>query len=167
MYINLILGAVALGVVWFYVKKLFAGNDKLSESPAELLEAEMKRRRGKERETEAVFERLKDAGKQRLDMVGSALEELREALPGEARNRLSWFREEGSLVIAMRGVDGASSSVEVSWNVPELDMGRAARGAGMSGEYVLRFADPLREESAATLDLCMRRITSFIVDILD
>jgi LPS O-antigen subunit length determinant protein (WzzB/FepE family) len=72
----MILGTLALAVIWFYVKKLFTKDDSLSQSPAELLENELLRRREKERETAQAFERLKDADKRRLNSVAEALKEM-------------------------------------------------------------------------------------------
>ena len=168
MYINLILGAVALAVIWFYVRKLFTKDNELSQSPAELLESELKRRREKERETAHAFERLKDAGKRRLESVVEALAEMRAAMPQDAAERLSWRNGDGSLIIFMHGREEEPRSLEVSWKIPELDLAAAAKHAdAMPGEYVLRYAGNAREERASTLDACMRHITSFIVDLME
>ncbi|CAK7060565.1 MAG: hypothetical protein DELT_01415 [Desulfovibrio sp.] len=168
MYINLILGAVAIGVVWFYLRKLFVKPGELSSSPAELLESELERRREKEREATQAFERLRDAARQRVALVASALQEVRAAMPEEAAGRLSWTEEDDSLVIQMHGKDGTPASCTVLWKIPDLDLRAAAKHAReMPGEYVLRFATPGGEERATSLDACMRRITSFIVDLME
>lgn len=168
MYINLILGVVAVAVIWFYVKKLFAKDDGLSQNPAELLESELRRRREKERETARAFERLKDAGTRRLTQVAEALEELRAAMPETAAKRLSWRHEGDALTITMHGPDGAARTLDVLWKIPELDLAAAANHAdSMPGEFVLRPAGEGREERMETLDACMRHITSFIVDLME
>lgn len=168
MYINLILGAVALAVIWFYVKKLFTKADTLSQSPAELLESELQRRREKERETADAFERLKDAGVKRLSSVAGALEEMRAAMPATAAERLAWRQEADSLIISMQGRDDAVRFLEVFWKIPDLDLRAAAKhAAAMPGEFVLRCAEKDGEERAASLDACMKYITTFIVDLMD
>lgn len=168
MYINLVLGAVALAVVWFYLKKLFSKEDELSHSPAKLLENELQRRREKERETVRAFERLKDAGTKRVASVAKALDEMRAAMPEEAQKRLEWRQDDDRLVISMTGRNTDTHSLEVFWKIPDLDLAIAAKRAeNMHGEYVLRPAANGREEREATLDACMKHTTSFIVDLME
>lgn len=171
MYINLVLGAVALIVVWLYLKKLLVKDDTLSESPARLLEKELARRREQEEEKSKAFERLRDLSVVRMRAVLAALEELRAALPQEAQDALSWEDEEDRLIVSMRGVsagDDPSASLEVSWRIPALDLRKAASvGDDFPGVYVVKRSDTAREESLSTLNGCMRYITSFIVDFVE
>lgn len=171
MYINLVLGAVALIVVWLYLKKLLVKDDALSESPARLLEKEMARRREREEEKNKVFERLRDLSVTRMRAVLRALEELRAALPPEEQGTLFWEDGGENLTIFMRGAadDGEhAASLTVSWRVPDLDLRKAASvGGDLPGVYAVRRSDAAKEEYLPTLDGCMRYITSFIVDFVE
>lgn len=170
MYVNLILGAVALVVVWLFLKKLLVGDDILKENPAELLEQEVAKRRAREEEAARAFERLRDRAKNRLRPVAEALESLRAALPGKTGDALSWEDTGDSLIIHMRngGEAGKNADLTVIWRVPELDLRAAAkRGADIPGVFVLRRSDTGEEESVAALDACVRAITSFIVDFME
>lgn len=173
MYINLILGAVALVIVWLFLKKLLVREDVLKESPAALLEREIARRRAREDTTEKAFERLRDKAKSRLRPVAEALMALQAALPGTTRNALSWEDTGASLVIHMHaaGHDAEaekSADLTVTWRVPELDLRAAAQGGDdIPGVFVLRRSDTGKEESLAALDACVRHITSFIVDFME
>ncbi|SBV98399.1 hypothetical protein KL86DPRO_11383 [uncultured delta proteobacterium] len=175
MYINLILGVVALVVVWLFLKKLLVKDDTLRENPAELLEKEVARRRAQEEELARAFERLRGKGKERMRPVVAALEEMRSAMPslagsaGAAQKALDWDDEGDSVMIRVHGREegDAASSLAVSWRVPDLDLQKAARfGDDLPGAYILRRSDTGREEVVSTLDACVRGITSFIVDFM-
>ena len=172
MYINLILGAVAVVVLWLYLKKLLVKEDALSEKPADLLEKEVAKRRAMEEDTARAFQRLRDLGKERMRPVVAALTEMRSAMPmvaGNAEKALFWDDDGDSITIHMRGSDDAhpDASLIVSWRVPDLDLQKAARfGDELPGLYVLRRSDSGQEESIAGLDACVRYITSFIVDFM-
>ena len=180
MYINLVLGVVALVVLWLFLRRLLvredAPEDALRESPAELLEKEVARRRAAEEENARVFERLRDVGRERLRPVVAALGELRSAMPavvGEtpahARKILSWDDNGDSIFVRVLEEEGGRerASLAVSWRVPDLDLQKAARyGEELPGMFVLRRSDTGAEERAPTLDACMRDITSFIVDFM-
>lgn len=172
MYVNLILGAVALVVVWLYLKKLLVKDDTLTESPARLLEKELAKRREREEERNRAFERLRESAAVRMRPVVSAMEELRDALPEKARNTLSWEDSGDALLIRMREgtpeEGGGAVSLQVAWRMPEIDLRRAAAlGEDMPGVYVARRSDVLKEENFATLDACMQYVAAFIVDFMD
>lgn len=175
MYINLILGVVALVVVWLFLKKILVKEDVLRETPAELLEKEVARRRAQEEEAARAFERLRDKGKERMRPVVAALEEMRSAMPAlagaavEAQKTLTWDDAGDSVMITVQAREegGAANSLAVSWRIPDLDLQKAARfGEDFPGMYVLRRSDTGREEAVSTLDACVRGITSFIVDFM-
>lgn len=175
MYINLILGAVALVVVWLFLKRILVKDDALRETPAELLEKEVARRRAQEEEAARAFERLRDKGKERMRPVVSALEEMRSAMPslaggaGAAHKALAWDDAGDSVMISIRGSGEGEpeNSLAVSWRIPGLDLRKAARfGDDPPGVYILRRSDTGREEAVSTLDACVRGITSFIVDFM-
>lgn len=175
MYINLILGAVALVVIWLFLKKILVKDDALRETPAELLEREVARRRAQEEEAARAFERLRDKGKERMRPVVSALEEMRSAMPslagdgGAGRKALVWDDAGDAVMIRIQGTEEgeAENSLAVSWRVPDLDLRKAARfGDDLPGVYTLRRSDTGREEAVSTLDACVRGITSFIVDFM-
>ena len=173
MYINLILGAVALVLVWLFLRKLLVRDDVLKENPAELLEQEIAKRRAREEETAQAFERLRDRAKTRLRPVAEALAALQAALPGKTRNALSWEDAGESLVIRMHTGDNGgdaekNADLTVTWRVPELDLRLAAKYSDdIPGVYVLRRSDTGKEESIVALDACVRYITSFIVDFME
>lgn len=172
MYINLLLGFVALVVIWLYLKKLLVREDALSENPAELLEKEVARRRAKEEAANKTFERLRDTGKERMRPVVEALAGLRSAMPsvgGGIRSELTWDDEGDSVSIHMQSTTDAEkcASLAVSWRVPDLDLEKAAKaGNDLPGIYVLRRSDSGQEERIPNLDACVRSITAFIVDFM-
>ena len=172
MYINLILGAVALVVIWLFLKKILVKDDVLRETPAELLEKEVARRRAQEEEAARAFDRLRDKGKDRMRPVVSALEEMRSAMPslaGGAQKALAWDDAGDSVMIRIQGSEEgeAENSLAVSWRIPDLDLQKAARfGDDLPGVYILRRSDTGQEEAVSTLDACVRGITSFIVDFM-
>jgi hypothetical protein len=173
MYINLLLGVVALVALWLFLRKVLVGDDALRENPAELLEKEVAKRRSMEEEAAGVFERLRDRGRERMRPVVSALEEMRSALPSfaggdaAARKGLAWDDAGDSVLIRIRGKEdgGTQNSLTVSWRVPDLDLRAAARpDAAVPGAYVLRRSDTGREEAVSSLDACVRGIASFLAD---
>ncbi len=172
MYINLLLGLVALVVIWLYLKKLLVKEDALREPPAELLEKEVARRRARETAAGRTFDRLRDSGRERMRPVVEALAEMRSAMPameGGSQAELAWDDEGDSVVVHVRGALDAckSASLSVAWRVPDLDMGKAAQfEEEPPGAYVLRRSDTGREERIPTLDACVRSITAFIVDFI-
>lgn len=172
MYVNLVLGAVALVVLWLYLKKLLVKDDALSESPAKLLERELARRREREKETEKAFERLRDVAIARMRPVAQGLEELRAALPEETQAALSWEDDEDSITIAMHaaraGKEEKAVALVVAWRAPDLDLRLSSASAdNIFGHYALKRSDVEGEEKTDGLDACMRRITSFIVDFME
>ena len=174
MYINLILGAVAVVVLWLYLRKLLVRDDALSENPAELLEKELARRRAMEAEAGRAFERMRDMGKERMRPVVAALAELRAAMPSvssakSAERMLAWDDEGDTLIVRIRDAGGVEdvANLSVSWRVPEFDLQKTSRyGADLPGVFVLRRSDSGREESVPGLDACVRSITAFIVDFM-
>lgn len=176
MYINLILGLVALIVVWFYLRKMLVREDDLRESPTELLEKEVARRRAAEAEAEKVFERLRDAAKERMRPVAAALAEMRAAMPsvagdkaGSPQKLLTWDDDGDTILVRVResGASEDAATLAVSWRIPEMDLRRAAGfGVPMPGVYVLRRSDRGGEDTVAGLDACVRAMSSFIVDFM-
>ena len=172
MYVNLLLGLVALVVVWLYLKKLLVKEDVLRENPAELLEKEVARRRAREDTTGKTFDRLRDTGRERMRPVVEALVQMRSAMPavaGGSQPELSWDDEGDSVTIHARSTadNRESASLTVSWKVPDLDLEKAAKfGEDLPGVYILRRSDSGQEERVPGLDACVRSITSFIVDFM-
>lgn len=166
MYINLVLGGIALVVIWLYLKKILVKEDVLKENPADLLEKEIARRRAKEEEAAKVFERMRDRTKARLRPVAEALEPMRAALPEAAREALFWEDAGETLTISMRGKE-KDASLTVAWRIPQVDLRAIAAYDNDAGVYVLRRSDTGKEESVASLDACVQRITSFIVDLME
>ena len=170
MYINLILGAIALVVVWLYLRKLLVKDDALSESPAQLLEKELARRRETEDKNAKAFERLRDISVARMRPVASALEELHAALPLETRGFFSWEDDEEKLVVSMCNVaeeDEQAVRLTISWRILDIDLRKAASvDVDLPGTYVAKRSDGAREETLPSLDACMRYITSFVVDFM-
>lgn len=173
MYINLVLGAVALAVVWLFLKKMLVREDELTVSPSELLEKELAKRRERDEQAAAVFERLRDIAVQRMRPVADALEEMRAALPEGDRERLSWDDGGDTIVIRMLAAgsgpnspansdsQGGRPALTVTWRAREVVIGGQGTAAG-GGEFLLR-RDGRSEEAVPTLDACARAITSFIV----
>ena len=176
MYINLLLGVVALVILWLFLRKLLVKEDTLRESPAELLEKEVAKRRALEEEAERAFERLRDIGRERMRPVADALVALRSAMPSvvgakaeDIHRALTWDDNGDSIFIRIVGEDGVKeeASLAVSWRVPDLDLQKAARyGEDMPGTFVLRRSDTGNDVSMTGLDACVRGITSFIVDFM-
>lgn len=174
MYINLLLGAVALVVLWLYLRKMLVKEDTLREAPADMLEKEVARRRAREAATARAFERLRDIGKERMRPVVRAVAEMRSAMPrtagighGKARRELNWDDEGDTLHLHIRESESAEdvASLSVSWRVPDLDLREAALPGGEpAGVYILRRSGAGGEERAENLENCVRAITSFIVD---
>ena len=177
MYINLVLGAVALVIVWLCLRKLLVREDALKERPAELLEREIARRRAEEEAGAKVFERLRENEKRRLRPVAEALADMRSSLSpqtGEAlSSAMSWEDAGDVITIHMRGrpreQEGErAASLVVFWRSPDLDLRAVARyGDDLPGCFVLRRSDVGKEETVANLDACIRAITSFLVDFMD
>ncbi len=170
MYVNLILGAVVLVVLWLYLRKMLVRDDALSGKPADLLEKEIARRRAAEEENARAFQRVRDAGRKRMRPVVAALAEMRSAMPALAegtQKSLDWDDDGDSVTVRVRGADAAEASLAVAWRVPDLDLREAAKyGEDMPGVFILRRSDSGREERIAGLDGCVRAITSFIVDFM-
>lgn len=177
MYINLLLGAVALIVLWLYLRRMLVKEDSLPEPPADMLEKEVARRRAMETDSARAFERLRDIGSERMRPVVRAVAELRSAMPRAAgtghekmQRELDWGDEGDTLHIRIWENEGANevAALSVSWQVPDLDLRKAAvPGSGLTGVYVLRRSGSGGEERAETLEACVRSITSFIVDYMD
>jgi hypothetical protein len=173
MYINLALGAVALFVVWLWLRKLLVKEDGLKERPSVILEREIAKRRRTEELGAQAAERLREGEKQRLRPVADALKDLCSALPAQTGEAMSWEDAGDAITIRMRGrareTDGErSASLVVRWRIPDLDLRSAARcGDGASGDFTLRRSDTGEEERVANLDACIRSITAFIVDFMD
>jgi len=172
MYINLLLGLVALVVIWLYLKKLLVREDTLSESPAEILEKEAAKRRARKEAVDKTFDRLRDTGMERMRPVVEALNEMRSAMPsveGGSQVELIWDDEGDSVLIHMRVVsdEQRSACLAVAWRVPDLDMEKAAKfGETLSGVYILRRSDTGQEERCQNLDACVRSITAFLIDFM-
>lgn len=176
MYINLILGAVALIVVWLYLRKMLVKDDDLRETPKELLEKEVARRHAAEVEAGKAFERLRDTAKERMRPVAAALAEMRAAIPsvageetGSPQKVLTWDDNGDTILVRVRanGASEDAATLSVSWRTPEMDLRRAAGfGDLASGVYVLLRSDKGGEETVAGLDACVRSMTSFIVDFM-
>ncbi|MCC8194896.1 MAG: hypothetical protein LIP28_09660 [Deltaproteobacteria bacterium] len=184
MYVNLLLGAVALVVLWLYVRKILVrdgksdgrdGIDALRERPVDLLEKEVARRRAAENETSRVFERLRDTGTEHMRTVVAALDEIYAALPSviggscpDSARRLRWEDAGDSVTVRIRAADGKDeATLVVSWRIPDLDLRNPGqRDGGLSGEYFLRRSDAGREERIPDLEGCIRAITAFIVDFM-
>ena len=175
MYINLMLGGVALVTLWLFLRKILVRDDALRENPAALLEKEVAKRRSREEEAAGVSERLRDRGRERMRPVVSAREEMRSALPSlagdavAAHKKLAWDDAGDSVIIRMRGQENAGTerSLAVIWRVPDLDLRAAARpGGDLPGVYVLRRSDTGLEEAVSSLDACVRGITSFLADCM-
>ena len=183
MYINLLLGVVVLVVIWLYLRKVLVKDDHeqegdapLRESPVDLLEKEVAKRRALEEDSARAFERLKDTGAERMRAVVAALEEIRSALPSVigdssrgAQKSLCWDDAGDRVVVRIRqeGTEEPEASIVVGWRVPELDLRDAARPEGkLAGEYFFRRSDTGAEECAADPDACMRAVTAFIVDFM-
>lgn len=170
MYVNLILGGIAVVVLWLYLRKMLVRDDVLREDPAALLEKEVSRRRVREEDAARAFERIRDAGRDRMRPVAAALAAIQAALPRMAeapQKTLRWDDEGDAIVIRMRGEDAGDASLAVSWRVPDLDLQRAARlGGELPGVFILKRSDSGQEEQIENIDACVRRITSFIVDFM-
>lgn len=171
MYINLILGGIAVVVLWLYLRRMLVRDDVLREDPAELLEKEVSRRRAREEDAARAFERIRDTGRERMRPVAAALAAIQTALPKMAeapKKTLSWDDEGDVITVRMRaGEDAEDASLAVSWRVPDLDLQRAARLAGgLPGVFILKRSDSGQEEQIENVDACVRRITSFIVDFM-
>lgn len=171
MYVNLILGGIALLVLWFYLRKMLVRHDILREDPAELLEREVAKRRAGEEDAAKAFERLRDAGRERMRPVAAALGAIEAAMPklaGVPRKTLRWDDNGDSIIIRMQGgEDGEGANLAVNWRVPDLDLQKAARlGGDLPGVFVLKRSDSNQEEQIENVDACVRRITSFIVDFV-
>jgi len=176
MYINLLLGAVALVVLWLYLRKMLVKDDSLREAPAEMLEKEVARRRAMEADSARAFERLRGIGEERMRPVVRAVAEMRSAIPRaagtgneKAQRELDWDDEGDTLHIRIREADSAEDMavLSVSWRVPELDLREAALPGGeLAGVFVLRRSGSGGEERAENLESCVRAITSFIVDYM-
>lgn len=169
MYINSALGGVALVVVWLYLKKILVRDDTLKESPAAMLEQEIAKHRVAEEERLARVERLHAAAVERRDLVAAALEELREALPENARGCLSWEKDGDSVLVFMRDAEGnAKGALNVAWRVHHVDLQAPFdEDDASSGAYALLHVESGKEETVWGLDACMRRIVSFIVDFME
>lgn len=173
MYINLFLGAVALVVVWLFLRKLLVREDELTVSPARLLEKELAKRKEKEEKTAAVFERLRDTAVARMRPVAEALKEIRAAMPEGERERLSWRDDGDSIAVYMRPAgaerdpeeDGGRPDLTVAWRSREIVLGSDSP-AGGGGEYVLLYSGGTGESRITSVDDCVRAITSFIVDFM-
>lgn len=176
MYINLLLGAVALVVLWLYLRKMLVKEDTLREAPADMLEKEVARRRAMEADSAKAFERLRDTGEERMRPVVRAVAEMRSAMPRaagtapeKAQRELDWDDEGDTLHIHIRENGNADdvAALSVSWQVPELDLREAALPGGeLAGVYILRRSGSGGEERAKNLESCVRAITSFIVDYM-
>ena len=185
MYINLLLGVVVLVVIWFYLRTLLVrdkpedeqlGCELPRESPVELLEKEVARRRAAEDETAKVFERLRETGVERMRGVVLAVREISEALPsviGDSprgtEKSLRWEDNGDRVTITVlhNTTTKPEASLVVGWRVPNLDLRDAARPEGeLAGEYFFRRSDTGTEECMADSDGCVRAVTAFIVDFM-
>lgn len=174
MYINLLLGAVALVVLWLWLRKLVVRDDTLREDPAVMLEKEVARRKALENRAAAAFERLRDVGKERMRPVAAALDVMRAAVPvpedgTPARRVLAWNDEGDTILVRVSeaGSGDVVAELSVAWRVPEVDLGPdAAPVDAAPGGYVLKRSGADTGEHADSLDACVGMITSFIVDYM-
>lgn len=161
MYINLLLGAVALVAIWLWLRKLLVRDDVLRDAPAAILEREALSRKAGVRLAPEKSE------KERLRPVIDALEQMRSALPQVAegmgapvRRSFSWDDAEDAVRIWIHeaGNDGDMAVLTVIWREPD---------GGGPGAYILTRSDTGEEERRNSLDGCVRAMSSFIVDYLE
>ncbi len=177
MYINLILGGVALFAVWLLLRKLLVKEDPPAlagragevENAAKILEAELQKRQARDAAGgDGVFARMRGAAAEHLKPLAAALEDMRSSLPEESRGRLHWEDNEDSLLIHMTGTaQKADQSLRVAWRLPDVSLGDAEGSlSGGKGVYVLRDMHSKKEEAAENLTECVRRVAAFIADAL-
>ncbi len=176
MYINLVLGAVALFAVWLLLRKLLVKEEPPKpakvDDAATILAAELQKRQAKDAAASSAegsaFELVRDAAAARLEPVVGALEDMHSSLPEENRDRLSWQDNGDNLLVHMAGTaQKADHSLRVAWRLPDMDLDAAKesldRGRGL---YVLRDMHSKKEESVGDLKECVRRIAVFIAEAL-
>lgn len=164
MYINLVLGALALVLIILYLKKLLVREER--KGPEELLAEELARRKT-ETAVEKSADPLREQRRERIDELTAFLEEMRLALVRQGKSGLHWERNEEAVSIAVPNKgESFPARMLVSWKgeghaIPGQDSSSA--GAGV---FVARRTDREGEEEFASFAACQRYITSFIVDFL-
>ena len=172
MYINLILGGIALFAVWLLLRKLLvredapAGSDVVGDA-AKMLEAELQKRRAggaDPHKDAAFFERMREAAAEHLRPVAQALGEMHSALPQQIPDTLRREEKGDSLDNHIAGTpQKADHSLCVVWLVPNLNLDDPRSGSGV---YVLRDMHSKQEETAVDLKDCIRNVAAFIADAL-
>jgi hypothetical protein len=171
MYINLILGGVFLVALWVLLHRLLVRvrpreDESNAHDAGAILIRELEERRARGKDRDAAWERLSDAGAGRLDLLETALEKMRLAMPGEERGKLSWVRD-GAGIRLIVGKDGREHILALAWVVPDLDLGGldSAQTGDIPGRYRIR--DPEGQETFfADMGPLVRNIARFIADIL-
>lgn len=174
MYINLILGAVALAVIWTLLYRLLVKPDAAVKSldPAAILARELEERRDREEGAKAAFERMRDSAAQRLVPVMDALRAMHTAMPPEqqAMNCLAWNEgDDGLLHVAIRknGEQETPRTFFISWRLKDVDLQELAADtkALPQGFYTIREGME-REETLSDLNAVVRRLAVIIADEL-
>lgn len=171
MYINLILGGVFFIGLWIFLSKLLvrdtAKNDsQVADDAGAILARELEERRLRDKNAETARERVCSAGSEKLDLLEKALEKMRDAMPGEESASLSWVREESGIRVRIikECVPHVLALAWVPADAPGTRPAEAGNGAP-KGYYRLRDPDA-NEEFFADLDSLIRKIATFIADLL-
>lgn len=174
MYVNLILGAVALAAIWGLLYRLLVKPDAAVKSldPAAILAQELEERRGREEGSKAAFERMRDSAARQLVPVMDALAAMRTAMPPEqqAMNCLTWNEGgDGVLHVAIRKNEQQKEprAFFISWRLKDVDLQALASDSKTlpQGYYTMREGME-REETLPDLNAVVRRLAGTIADEL-
>ncbi len=126
MYINLILGAVALAAVWMLLYRLLVKPDTPEKlDPAAILAQKLEERRAKEESAQAAWERIRDVVARKLEPVEEALNAMFRAMPQEQQNlpSLAWEQQDGVLRVSVRkSARHEARELFVSWRLKDSDL---------------------------------------------
>lgn len=174
MYINLLLGAVALAAIWTLLYRLLVKPDAAVKSldPAAILARELEERRNREEGAKAAWERMQASAAQQLVPVIDALVAMRTAMPPEqqAMNCLAWNEgDDGVLHVAIRKNEQQEEprTFFISWRLKDVDLQALAADSKAlpQGYYTIREGMD-REETLPDLNAVVRRLAGRIADEL-
>jgi hypothetical protein len=132
MYINLLLGAVAVAGLIMLLHRLLVRPAGQEEDPAALLGKELEERRRRAEATEQFWEQAQRYAAEQLSPVAEALSAMQPLMAEKSREgRLEWDEKDGRLCVRIHRNAGTEHPREIviHWRMPDMDM-RAAPSAG-------------------------------------